>query len=89
MKTQFHHPETPYLLVLSNRVTNGEAIGSRNGGTFWHSDVAYRERPAKATLLYAIEVPSEGGDTLFTDMTRAYEELPSELRRRLTGIVDK
>ena len=86
VKTQFHHPETPNLLVLSNRVTNGEAIGSRNGGTFWHSDVAYRERPAKATLLYAIEVPSEGGDTLFTDMTRAYEELPSELRRRLTGM---
>ncbi len=84
---KFHHPETPLVLVLSNRVDqNGQALGLRDAGSFWHSDVSFKERPAKATLLYAIEVPDEGGDTLFCNMISAYDALPEPLKRRLDGL---
>lgn len=83
---RFHHPEAPLVLVLSNRVdANGRALGLRDAGSFWHSDVSFKERPAKATLLYAIEVPEEGGDTLFCNMIAAFEALPEELKQDLDG----
>lgn len=83
---QFHHPETPLIVVLSNRVVDGRPIGLKDGGSFWHSDNSYKAQPAAATLLYAIEVPDEGGDTLFCDMTTAYAELPAEMQARLDGL---
>lgn len=86
VKQTFHHPETPLVLVLSNRVVDGKPLGARDGGTFWHSDVAYRAKPARGTLLYAIEVPEEGGDTLFADLTQAYDDLPADMKQRLDGL---
>ncbi len=83
---RFHHPETPLVLVLSNRVdANGRALGLRDAGSFWHSDVSFKQRPARATLLYAIEVPEQGGDTLFCNMIAAFEALPEELKQDLDG----
>ncbi len=85
---RFHHPETPLVLVLSNRVdANGRALGLRDAGSFWHSDVSFKERPAKATLLYAIEVPEQGGDTLFCDMMAAYEALPEPTKQEIDGLM--
>lgn len=84
---RFHHPETPLVLVLSNRVdSNGQAAGLRDAGSFWHSDVSFKECPAKATLLYALEAPDEGGDTLFCDMMAAYDALPEKLKEELEGL---
>ena len=83
--SQFHHPEEPLILVLSNRVVNGKPLGPRDGGSHWHSDNSYKPEPARATLLYAVEVPDEGGDTLFCNMTAAYEELPADLKARVEG----
>ncbi len=84
---QFHHPETPLVLVLSNRVdSRGRAMGLRDAGSFWHSDVSFKQHPARATLLYALEVPDEGGDTLFCDMMAAYEALPERRKRDLEGL---
>lgn len=82
----YYHPDTDLLLVLTNQVnTAGQPLGIKDAGTFWHSDVSYRERPAKATLLYSIEAPDEGGDTLFCDMVAALEALPADLRYKLDG----
>ena len=44
-----------------------------NFGGSWHSDTAYKERPDMGTLLYALEVPEYGGDTLYANMAAAYE----------------
>jgi taurine dioxygenase len=84
---QFHHPEYTDILVLSNVKKNGEPIGLADGGTYWHSDYSYLQIPARATLLYSIQVPKIGGDTLFADQEQAYEELPEAMKKRIDGMV--
>jgi taurine dioxygenase len=78
------HPE---IYVVSNVIENGEAIGSLGAGeAVWHTDMSYLEDPPKASMLYAIEIPPAGGNTGFTNMYRAFEELPETLKRRVTGL---
>jgi taurine dioxygenase len=81
------HTKYPQLTMLvSNIRENGKLIGSLpDGEMHFHSDQCYLEKPATGTFLYALEVPSEGGDTLFLNMYKAYEELPSELKAHLDG----
>ncbi len=57
-----------------------------NFGGGWHSDMSYQAEPVMATCLYAIEVPSSGGDTLFASMTAAYDALSSGMHRLLDGV---
>jgi taurine dioxygenase len=60
-----------------------------NFGGNWHSDTTYLENPPLATLLYALEVPSYGGDTLFASTAAAYDALSAgmrELAGQLTGV---
>jgi taurine dioxygenase len=78
------HPE---IYVVSNVIENGVAIGSLGAGeAVWHTDMSYLDDPPKASMLYAIEIPPAGGNTGFTNMYRAYEELPDALRRRIAGL---
>ena len=49
----------------------------------WHSDVTFETEPPDATLLYSIEIPDEGGDTLFSNQYLAYEGLPNALKKNL------
>ncbi len=78
------HPE---IYVVSNVIENGVAIGSLGAGeAVWHTDMSYLEDPPKASMLYAIEIPPAGGNTGFTNMYRAYDELPEALKRRLAGL---
>lgn len=82
---RYHHPEHPEIIVLSN-VREGDAPkGLADAGTYWHSDNSYKARPSAVTVLYALEVPEAGGDTLFTDMVAAYDDLPGALKQRLEG----
>ncbi|NBT42335.1 MAG: hypothetical protein EBT20_18045 [Alphaproteobacteria bacterium] len=46
-----------------------------NFGGGWHTDTSYLEKPPKATVLYAVETPPEGGDTLFADARAAFDAL--------------
>ena len=74
----------PELYVISNIVRDGKPIGSLGAGeASWHTDMSYEERPPKASALYALEIPPEGGDTCFLNMYAALEALPAEMRRRL------
>ena len=84
---QFHHPEHPDILILSNVTKNGEPLGLADAGTYFHSDYSYLEVPARATMLYSIEVPRMGGDTLFANQYAAYDGLPDASKRELEGLV--
>jgi taurine dioxygenase len=84
---QFHHPEHADILILSNRRKNGEPVGLADAGTYFHTDYSYLEVPARCTMLYSIEVPRVGGDTLFADQYTAYEGLPDAMKRRIDGLV--
>ena len=84
---QFHHSDYTDILVLSNVRENGKPIGLADGGTYWHTDYSYLQIPARATLLYSIQVPKVGGDTLFADQEQAYEDLPQAMKDRIDGRV--
>ena len=61
----------------------------RNISTFgnaWHSDFSFLETPPLGSVLYAREVPSHGGDTLFANMYLAYEALSEGMRRMLDNL---
>ncbi len=84
---QFHHPDYPDILILSNVVRDGKPVGLADGGTYWHTDYSYLEVPARATLLYSVEVPEAGGDTLFADQEQAYADLPAAMKQRIDALV--
>jgi taurine dioxygenase len=83
------HPDHPEITMLG--VNKFAADGTlnlaiyRRGAEGWHTDGAYDQEPFKATQLYALAVPSTGGDTLFASMYAAYDALPARLRRLLDG----
>jgi taurine dioxygenase len=69
------------LLLISNVKEDGRPIGSLGSAeAAWHTDMSYDELPAKASALYAREIPESGGDTGFLNMYAAYETLPDALR---------
>ncbi len=84
---QFHHPEHSDILILSNRRKDGKPIGLQDAGTYFHTDYSYLQVPARATLLYSIEVPTKGGDTLFADQYAAYDDLPESTRADIDGLM--
>ena len=84
---QFHHPEDPNILILSNVVKDGKPTGLADAGTYFHTDYSYLEIPARATTLYSIQVPKVGGDTLFADQYAAYDDLSSQMKTTIDGMV--
>jgi len=58
-----------------------------NFGGVWHSDTSYLARPPMASMLYAVETPPRGGDTLFANQYLAYETLSEGLQQTLAGLV--
>jgi len=84
---QFHHPEESNILILSNRKKNGQPIGLADAGTYFHTDYSYLQVPARATMLYSIEVPKAGGHTLFANQYAAYDELSESMKRRIAPMI--
>ena len=76
----------PAVMLISNIREDGKPIGALpDGEMHFHSDQCHQERPAIASMLYAIEVPSRGGNTLFANAYTAYETLPADIKRRIEG----
>ncbi|MBV8535438.1 MAG: TauD/TfdA family dioxygenase [Alphaproteobacteria bacterium] len=77
----------PGVMLVSNIRENGKEIGVLpDGEMFFHSDQCYAETPLAATILYAIEIPKTGGNTLFSNQYAAYDALPEEVKRRIAGL---
>jgi taurine dioxygenase len=83
---QFHYPGFPDILILSNRTENGRPVGLADAGSYFHTDYSYLAVPARLTMLYSIEVPRSGGNTLFADMAAAYDDLPAAMKARIDGL---
>jgi taurine dioxygenase len=58
----------------------------RTFGAVWHTDQMFNPRPAKATMLYAKEIPAAGGDTMFANMYAAYEHLSQGMRAMIADL---
>ncbi len=83
---QFLTTGLPEIYVLSNVSENGKPIGNHKEGWNWHSDLSYVAEPSMGSLLYAVEVPPVGADTLFASMHLAYENLPEKTQARIRGM---
>ena len=72
----------PYIFEIVK-----EPEETRNFGGAWHSDTTYLAQPPLATLLYAVETPARGGDTLFASTRAAYDALSDGMKRLVDGLV--
>jgi len=80
-------PRHPEMNVISNVKEDGVPIGGLGDGeAIWHSDMTYVDTPPSAALLYALELPAEGGDTYWANMYLAYEALPADMKKRIEGL---
>jgi taurine dioxygenase len=76
----------PNIMMISNIRENGETIGALPDGEMqFHHDQIHSEVPHNGTLLYSLEVPSYGGDTLFASGYAAYDALDPAIKSRLAG----
>src|SRR3546814_8809837 len=74
-------PDAPEVFAIVKEPDDRHHFGSG-----WHTDLSYTEKPALATMLYGVEVPSYGGDTMFANMQRAYEALSPAMKRTVEEI---
>jgi alpha-ketoglutarate-dependent taurine dioxygenase len=83
-KKEHHVPGHPDVYYVSNdEIVNGRRIIP--GETF-HTDHSNHPRPPKATMLFAVELPSSGGDTQYVNMHDAYDDLPADTKARVDGL---
>ena len=82
---QYNLPDNAHVMVLSNDLRDGEPVGVPDAGDSWHTDLSFKETPSLCTLLQAVRLPREGGDTAFACMTRAYAALPPDIKARIEG----
>ena len=84
---QFHHPDDPNILILSNVKVNGVPTGLQDAGSYFHTDYSYLPVPARATTLYSRVAPRVGGDTLFANQIAAYDDLSATMKRRIEPLL--
>jgi taurine dioxygenase len=83
-KRERHVPGHPDVYYISNdEIVNGRRIIP---GESFHTDHSNHPRPPKATMLFAVDLPSKGGDTQYVNMHHAYDDLPEETKRRIAGL---
>ena len=76
----------PEIYCLSNVKQNGKSQGRAYAGQYWHSDLTYEETPSLGSVLYSIDVPECGGDTLFASTAHAFETLSAPMQHMLEGL---
>jgi taurine dioxygenase len=79
-----HVPGHPDVFYISNdEIVNGKRIIP---GVTFHTDNSNHPRPPKATMLFAVELPSSGGDTQYVNMHDAYDDLSEEAKQRIDAL---
>lgn len=74
------------VLLVSNIKVDGQSVGAFGDGDMWfHIDSGYAKKPYNYTFLYGVELPKTGGNTLFSNMYKAYDALPAALKQKLAG----
>jgi taurine dioxygenase len=83
----YQHPDFPEVSMVTNVAADGsiDPFGVKRATT-WHSDETYKQTTPRLAMLHGIEVPSDGGGTLFADMRAAFEALPPAQREKLRGM---
>jgi taurine dioxygenase len=87
VRTDWASPVRPEVTLISN-LKDGQArpIGGLGDGELqWHSDQSYMMEPATGAMLYALELPPEGGITSWVDLCAAYAGLSPRLKRAVGG----
>lgn len=77
----YRHPVYPEIFEVTNRMINGKKSLTGEVGLKWHSDGAFTLKPPTGSLLYCVELPSVGGDTWFSNMYKAYDDLSDTMKR--------
>ncbi len=75
----------PLVHIVTNLGADGKPSG-KVASTHWHSDKSFRPQPSLATILHALVMPPDGGETCFANMIAAYEALPEDERAELDGV---
>ena len=84
--------DTPYLTGLSDWpdvvpiIKEANEKSGRSFGAGWHTDFTFQAHPPSRTLLYAVDTPPVGGDTLYSNLYKAYEILSPGMKRKLSGL---
>jgi taurine dioxygenase len=82
---KYANEDMKHTMMITNVTDTGLMTALENGDMWFHSDQCYYEIPCKASTLYAMEIPSVGGNTLFANCYTAWETLPADLREKLDG----
>ncbi|MFM1813405.1 MAG: hypothetical protein RLZ98_100 [Pseudomonadota bacterium] len=76
----------PRVMLITNIREDGQPIGALPDGEMWfHHDKIHRPNPDKATLLYSVQIPTWGGETMFSNLMAAYQALPADLKKAVDG----
>jgi len=87
VRTDWASPVRPEVSLISNlKDAQARPIGGLGDGEIqWHSDQSYMKEAATGAMLYALELPPEGGTTSWVDLCAAYAGLPAGLKRAIEG----
>ena len=78
------HDGFPELIRIRNSPKTPPA--RRDGAMHWHCDSSYEAEPAYVTMLYAVEAPDGGNETMFADLVSAYDALPAATKERIDSL---
>lgn len=76
----------PAVMMITNVKDTGRPTALEDGEMMFHYDQCYYEHPCLGSTLYALEIPDEGGNTLFSNCAMAYDALSDDWKRRLDGL---
>ena len=81
------HPQYPELLMVTNEPKpDGKPGDGKYTGHLWHSDMSFTLVPSLGSLLRSISIPPVGGDTMFANMTKAYDALSDGMKKLIADL---